>query len=158
MSILDDAKHLVNTDRNAAYGHPLQDFQRVAVIWSGILNQLVTPEQVGQCLIGLKLARHCYQSTRDSLVDIAGYAECLDLIAQAKEPPCPPQEIIVPTAEPCCAQSEDTSPVPTATPSPSAAVRESSEICPSCQMFLPKHQDSCPQRPVEHQEMGMEGL
>ena len=133
MSILDDAKHLVAGTRNEAYGHPLQDFQRVAVIWSGVLNMLVTPEQVGLCLAGLKLAREAYQHQRDSLVDLAGYAECLQMIADAKEPPC---MTTVPVAEPLSNPSEGTSPAPAATPSPSDAAKAPSAICPRCQRWL----------------------
>ena len=139
MSVLSEAEELVYGDRNATYGHPLQDFQRVAVIWSGILNQLITPEQVGQCLIGLKLARECYQHQRDHLVDLAGYALTLQMLADEKELPCPPTTVL--PAEPCCRQSEATSPAPDATPSPSVAVRDASvtmveEVCPKCQRFL----------------------
>ena len=139
MSILTDAEHLVGGEKNAAYGHPLQDFQRVAVIWSGILNMLVTPEQVGLCLAGLKLAREAFQHNRDSLVDLAGYALTLQMIADAKEPPCP-TKTTVPYAEASSHSSEATLTVLAATAPSSPAVKEPTEsttdICPKCQRFL----------------------
>ena len=136
MSILLDAHELVNGSRNDTYGHPLQDFQRVAVIWSGILNTLITPEQVGLCLIGLKLARECYQHKRDTLVDVAGYAETLQMIADAKEPPCPTSPS-APTATTSSSPNEDTSSVPSVVPSTRAAVKDEPGTCPKCQRYLP---------------------
>lgn len=144
MSVCLDAHELVRGDRNHSYGHPLQDFERVAVIWSGILNMIVTPEHVGMCLIGLKLAREAYQHNRDSLVDLAGYAECLDLIAQAKEPPCPTPTSSAPTAATSSPMNTDISAVPSAAPStPDAA-----KACPTC---------GVPDHPHHHCE-GMESL
>ena len=135
MSILDDAAQLVQGSRNEAYGHPLQDFQRVAVIWSGILNVLVTPEQVGLCLAGLKLAREAYQHKRDHLIDLAGYADCLQQIADTKE--LPPWPTSAPSAAPPPSPSAYTSSAPTATVSPTPAARAAQETCPTCQRFLP---------------------
>lgn len=77
-SILVEAERLVHGDRNADYGHPLDDFTRTAKIWSAILGTNVKPEQVGLCLIGVKLSRECNRSKRDNLVDIAGYAETVE--------------------------------------------------------------------------------
>ena len=129
MSICLDAHELVRGDRHDTYGHPLQDFERVAVIWSGVLNMLVTPEHVGMCLIGLKLAREAYSHHRDTLVDIAGYAECLQLIADVKElPTCPTPTSSAPTAATSSPTSTDTSSAPDATPSTPAAAK----VCPMC--------------------------
>ena len=146
MSICLDAHALVRGDRNATYGNPLQDFERIAVIWSGILNMIVTPEHVGMCLIGLKLAREAYKHHRDSLVDIAGYAECLELIAETKEPPCQTPMSSAPTAATSSPMSTDTSSVPDATPSTPDAAKD----CPMCGVPDHKHHHC-----TEH---GMEAL
>lgn len=143
VSILDEAATLVTGPRNGDYGHPKQDFMRIAVIWSGILNTIVTPEQVGLCMIGVKLARESYQHKRDSLVDIAGYAECLQQIADAKEAECPPSAPLVETSS---SKSEGTLPVPSATSSSKGVVREGP--CPTC---------DAPDHPNHHCE-GVEGL
>ncbi len=82
-SILVEASRLVNTDRQADYGHPQDDFKRIATIWSALLeNKLnvdLTPSEVGAMMIALKLSRTAYKNKRDNWVDIAGYAHCADL-------------------------------------------------------------------------------
>ena len=79
--IVDIAKGLVYGDRGEAYGHPAEDYARVALIWSGILGVDITPVQAIQCMVGIKLSRLSNTPDhRDSWVDIAGYAECGDRI------------------------------------------------------------------------------
>lgn len=79
-NILQEADRLVNGDRQNSYGRPLDDFQRTAKIWSGILGVDVSPQQVGMCMVGLKLSRLCNKQKRDSLVDIAGYAQTVHMV------------------------------------------------------------------------------
>lgn len=75
-SVLNEANQLIHSDRNAAYGPPMVNFQRTATIWSVILEQDVTPRQVADCMIALKLARNVEAVKRDNYVDMAGYAAC----------------------------------------------------------------------------------
>ena len=77
-SILTEAESLVHGDRNADYGHPLDDFSRTAQIWSAILGFPVTAQQVGLCMCGVKISRECNKSKRDNMVDLAGYAETVE--------------------------------------------------------------------------------
>lgn len=77
-SILMEAEALVHGDRNESYGHPLDDFKRTAKMWSAILGIEIRPEQVGLCMIAVKLSRECHRPKRDNLVDIAGYAETVE--------------------------------------------------------------------------------
>lgn len=79
-TILQEAQRLVHGDRGEAYGHPLDDFSRTAKIWSAILGVEVTPEQVGLCMVGVKISRECNQPKRDNRVDGAGYFETVDMI------------------------------------------------------------------------------
>ena len=78
--ILAEARRLVHGDRGKNYGHPLEDFSRTAGFWGLILNAPVTPEQVGLCMIALKLSRECHKHYRDHLVDMAGYAETVEMV------------------------------------------------------------------------------
>lgn len=80
------AHNLVSGARGADYGHPLEDFTRTGKLWAAVLGiEEVTPEQVALCMAQVKISRLCQTPThRDSIVDIAGYAETLDMIRQAK--------------------------------------------------------------------------
>lgn len=83
--ITDEAFRITSRDRRDVYGHPLEDFERIAKMWSGVVGANLTAEQVGACMILLKVGRLCHSpGHRDSLVDIAGYANCLDLIRQRR--------------------------------------------------------------------------
>lgn len=83
-SILTEAHNLVHGDRGDDYGHPFEDFSRTAMIWSAILGIEVTPEHVALCMIGVKISRECNKPKRDNRVDMAGYAETLDMVANHK--------------------------------------------------------------------------
>lgn len=79
-SILDTAKMLTSGTRQQDYGHPSEDFERAAQMWTAILSSKlgpdgrVTDEDIPLCMIALKLARQAHRHKRDNLVDIAGYA------------------------------------------------------------------------------------
>lgn len=79
ISILAEADKAVNGSRNENYGKQRDNFQRIAEMWRVILGVPVTSQQVAMCMVALKLARlvHTNGHHRDSIVDIAGYAECL---------------------------------------------------------------------------------
>jgi len=79
-SILEEAQRLVHGDRGKDYGHPLDDFSRTALMWSAILGFEVTAQQVGLCMVALKISRHCHKPKRDNLVDMAGYAATVDMV------------------------------------------------------------------------------
>ena len=83
-SVLVEAHNLVHGDRGKDYGHPYHDFSRTALIWSAILDIDITPQQVALCMIGVKISRECNKPKRDNRVDIAGYAETLDMVVNFK--------------------------------------------------------------------------
>lgn len=86
LSVSEEAHMLVSGPRNADYCHPYVDFTATGRIWGAILGQPdISPEMVGLCMIGLKLSRESRVHKRDNLVDAAGYAECVDLIAEYQD-------------------------------------------------------------------------
>lgn len=85
ISILEEAESLIHGDRRGDYGHPLDDFTRTAKMWAAILGlTTITPEEVGLCMIAVKLSRECNKEKRDNLVDICGYAGTLEMIQEEK--------------------------------------------------------------------------
>jgi hypothetical protein len=73
-SVLEEARSIVYGDREKTHGEPAKNLRGIAQIWSAILGDLVTPEQVCLMLIGLKVARATNQPRhRDHWTDIVGY-------------------------------------------------------------------------------------
>ena len=84
-SILVEADRLVSVDRQADYGHPIDDFSRSAAMWSAILGIEVQAEQIPLCMIAVKMSRELNRAKRDNLVDIAGYAKTLALVHEERQ-------------------------------------------------------------------------
>lgn len=78
LTILQEAQNAVYGDRQSDYGTVTENFNNIANFWSVILKNKVTPEQVGLCMITLKVAREMNKPKNDNLVDIAGYAATLE--------------------------------------------------------------------------------
>lgn len=79
-TILEEASRVVDGPRQDNYGHPKVNFKRIADLWSPILTRDITEAEVCLCLIQLKVARHIHVPNRDNLVDIAGYARCMEML------------------------------------------------------------------------------
>ena len=72
--------------RGERYGHPAENFARIASLWEPILGVEVSPQQVGLAMIAVKLARLIETpDDEDSIRDLAGYAATLDMLA-GREP------------------------------------------------------------------------
>ena len=86
-SILDLAKSLTEGARQQDYGHPCDDFERTAQMWTAILrhklgeHDTVSAEDIPLCMIAVKLARQSHRHKRDNLVDICGYARTAAMVA-----------------------------------------------------------------------------
>lgn len=84
-STSEEAARLVFGDRGAVYDHPAIDYGRTAAIFAAITGiELSVPEAV-TFMLAVKLSRigaaldHGFPASvvRDSIVDLAGYADCL---------------------------------------------------------------------------------
>ena len=72
---LDEAEKLINGPRAKEYGPAKFNHERIARIWSVILDREVTAQEVVACMVGVKLARLAETIEHDdSWVDIIGYA------------------------------------------------------------------------------------
>lgn len=87
----EEAERLVNGDRQAAYSHPLDDYMKTAMMWSGALvhdlkpGHRITPEQAVIMMVQLKLSRELHMPKRDNLVDAHGYLLCLEKIYEKRK-------------------------------------------------------------------------
>jgi hypothetical protein len=84
-NVLQEANRIIHGERRQSYGGALESFGRIAELWEPILGVEVTAEQVALCMIQLKVARYINGQQRDSVVDIAGYAGCLEQISEDRE-------------------------------------------------------------------------
>jgi|ERR1700723_2867586 len=92
-TILEEAARIVNGPRRQEYGHPKENFNDVAQMWTIVLrekllgrnklsNELepITPDDVILMMLCLKICRGKQDYKRDTAVDIAGYAQCWELV------------------------------------------------------------------------------
>lgn len=80
MNILEEANEITSRDRQDDYGHPIHDFARTGAMWSAVLGIEVTPQQVGLCMLLVKVSREVNKHKRDNLVDLAGYARTIEMV------------------------------------------------------------------------------
>lgn len=95
---LEEAQRLVYGDRGAAYGHPLEDYAATGAMFGALLQRwavqsanrrgaspLPVPARLACLLmVAVKASREARVSKRDNRTDMAGYAECLQRIADAE--------------------------------------------------------------------------
>jgi hypothetical protein len=82
-SLAEEAAAIVAGDRAADYGDANDSFARIAKLWSAYTGSHISPWDVAQMMILLKVSRAKTSTKRDTLVDIIGYAECA---GQLKKP------------------------------------------------------------------------
>ena len=72
--ILNKAESMINGPRQKDYGEAHENHQRIAKLWSVILEKEVTVSQVYQCMVAVKLSRLIETPDHeDSWLDICGY-------------------------------------------------------------------------------------
>ena len=81
-NILEEAVALTRGSRNADYGHPYDDWSRTAAMASAMFGFPVTATQCILFMILVKVSRACNREKRDNWVDIAGYGDCGQRIAE----------------------------------------------------------------------------
>jgi hypothetical protein len=86
-TILDEAKTLVLGDRQAEYGATAAHFASVASAWSTYLEARpggaeapISGFDVTMMMALLKIIRLANQKKRDSIVDLAGYAQTASMV------------------------------------------------------------------------------
>lgn len=76
-TLLQQANDIINGPRANDYGPVKENFERIAALWSVVLGNTITWEQVALCLVQLKVSRLVNSPNhKDSWLDIAGYAGC----------------------------------------------------------------------------------
>jgi len=84
MSVCEEADKIVTSERQSAYGTPKHNFQITADMLTAagfsFRGDRLKPEDVGLMMILVKAARQSFKHKRDNLVDLAGYAKCVDMI------------------------------------------------------------------------------
>lgn len=73
MRIEETARSIVENGRRDAYGHPLDNFENIAYLWSFIVGRVLDAEQVGLMMVLLKIARQKHTHQDDNFVDAIGY-------------------------------------------------------------------------------------
>ena len=82
-SALQEAQRLVHGDRGAAYGHPIDDYTRTGRMWGAILGLPdIDPRLCCLMMAAVKISREVNAPKRDNRVDLAGYAECAQMVAE----------------------------------------------------------------------------
>lgn len=85
-----EAERLVLGDRQASYGHPIDNFTANAHMWSGTLyyklkpNEVITPEDVALMMLQVKVAREINRKKRDNITDSHGYLMTYQMVLDEK--------------------------------------------------------------------------
>ena len=77
---LNEAKAIIE-DRGMDYGHPSDNMQRTARLWSAYLEMPITDDQVAMCLALVKVARSMETAKVDNFIDGAAYFALCGMLA-----------------------------------------------------------------------------
>lgn len=102
MSILQQAEHLINGQRQKDYGDKLTNFTQIAMGMEMVLadkllpTATITAEDVALLMIQVKIARLAKSPEhQDSQIDIAGYIGCLSLLQEERQASLNEESIII---------------------------------------------------------------
>ena len=85
-SLLDEVKRITSTDRQRNYGHPKDNFKRIADLWNAYLSNRknpeseITVEDIAWMMVLVKIARDLNKPNKDNLIDAIGYTKTLAMI------------------------------------------------------------------------------
>ena len=79
-----EALRVVSSERRRDYDDPLPNHERIAQIWNvqiePKLSRDLSARDVALMMIGLKLAREAFTPKEDNIIDVIGYAQCVQFI------------------------------------------------------------------------------
>lgn len=82
MTILDEAKRIVDNERQKEHGDVKANFERVAAFWSAYLGVDIGLHDVAHMMMLFKIARlQGKPGNFESLVDVVGYAYCAEKLS-----------------------------------------------------------------------------
>lgn len=76
-------KRLVDSDREAQYGNPVENMARIGKAWEAILGIPVSGHKAALCMTALKLVREAKTHKEDNLLDAEGYIEIARRVAES---------------------------------------------------------------------------
>lgn len=88
--LFDDARKIINGERQDQYGNPENSFPLIAERWTQRLqirhglNEELSAEDVAFMMVDFKLVREMIQRKRDNTVDAAGYLGIYDDLVEGK--------------------------------------------------------------------------
>lgn len=88
-SILQEAERLTNGDRQAQYGHCLDDYTRTSALFNALfahkLKEPFAPQDLMLTMVLVKLSREAHLPKRDNRTDAAGYLNCIQMSIDEQE-------------------------------------------------------------------------
>ena len=84
-NILQQAKELVEGDRQDDYGDKLKNHENIAALWSTFLRKEISSHDVAVCMILVKIARLMHAKKMDNYIDMAAYAAIAGEIFERKK-------------------------------------------------------------------------
>lgn len=73
--------------RRSSREAPAPHFRRLAVVWSGLVGQTITPEQCVLMLATLKIVREWYKHDPDNVTDAEGYLSMIEEVRGRMDKP-----------------------------------------------------------------------
>lgn len=86
----EEAAELVHGDRQADYGHPMDNYNSLSVVWTGLLlgklkpMEFLTAEDCTMLMTGVKIVRQMHRPKRDNIVDAHGYLMVHEMISDER--------------------------------------------------------------------------